>query len=76
MPDVVVESAEVTVYTADAWPVLALGPVQPDQSAARELRLAGGTYRLCAQGTCTRPGAAATEAFVRWSPLFSVGAGA
>jgi uncharacterized lipoprotein YddW (UPF0748 family) len=73
LPSVVVQSAQLSLYTADAWPVFDLGALAPDQPASREVRLAAGSYRLCAQGTCVRPGAREPERFVRWGPVFSAG---
>lgn len=75
LPEVSVREAEVTLYTADAWPVLNLGTLPPDQPFTRDVRLAAGPYRLCAQGVCLRPGAQQEEPFIRWGPVFEVTAG-
>jgi uncharacterized lipoprotein YddW (UPF0748 family) len=72
LPGVVVQSAQVSLYTADAWPVFDLGALPPDEAMTKEVDLAGGPYRLCAQGTCVRPGAQEEEQFVRWGPVFEV----
>ena len=70
--EVVVRSAGLSLYTADAWPVFDLGPIDPDTALTRDLTLAAGSYRLCAQGTLDRVGGAANEQFVRWGPLVPV----
>ena len=72
LPQVVVNSANLKLYTADVWPVLDLGAIRPDSPATRDLRLAGGRYRLCAEGFLTRAGTATDEPFARWSLPFDV----
>jgi len=72
LPQVVISSANLKLYTADAWPVLDLGAVRPDSPATRDLQLAAGRYRLCAEGSLIRAGAAADEPFVRWALPFDV----
>jgi uncharacterized lipoprotein YddW (UPF0748 family) len=72
LPGVVVQSAELSLCTADAWPVFDLGAIAADQPTSREFALAPGAYRLCAQGTCVRPGASGEERFVRWGPVVDV----
>jgi uncharacterized lipoprotein YddW (UPF0748 family) len=66
-PPVVVKSAGLKLYTADAWPVLDLGRMDPDAPVSRDVELAPGSYRALAEGTLVRPGGQGEEHFVRWS---------
>jgi len=75
LPSVIVQEAEVSLYTADAWPVFDFGEIAADEPASREVKLAAGPYRLCAQGTCVRPGGRSEERFVRWGPVVEVTGG-
>ncbi|MGQ9730070.1 MAG: glycoside hydrolase family 10 protein [Candidatus Zipacnadales bacterium] len=74
-PKVAVHSAKVLLYTSDAWLVLDLGPIMPNERFTHEVQLPEGSYRLCVQGTCTRPGGRGPEFFVRWGQMFNVRAG-
>jgi hypothetical protein len=75
LPEVIVDRADLRLYTSDAWPVTDLGQITPGQPVSRELQLSDGRYRLCAQGKLARPGGPADEPFVRWALPFEVGPG-
>ncbi len=72
LPQVVITSADLKLYTTDAWPVLELGPLTADTPVSRDVRLAPGSYRLLAEGTLVRAGGRADERFARWSLPFRV----